>query len=107
MEVYTRLEGCCHRRSWEMLLMSQIWTRFVTSIASPRIYGGSTPPNAYTLPYWIDKGADGSLWFNEHTGNKIGRFDPEELALVEYWIPSQNRAWSLCPPEARACGIAN
>jgi virginiamycin B lyase len=82
-------------------------TRFVTSIASPKIYGGSTPPNAYTLPYWIDKGGDGSLWFNEHTGNKIGRFDPEELALVEYWIPSQNRAWALCPPEATVCGIAN
>lgn len=82
-------------------------TRFVTSIASPKIYGGTTPPNAYTLPYWIDKGGDGSLWFNEHTGNKIGRFDPEELALVEYWIPSQNRAWTLCPPEATVCGIAN
>jgi virginiamycin B lyase len=82
-------------------------TPFVTSTASPKIYGGSTPPNAYTLPYWIDKGGDGSLWFNEHTGNKIARFDPEELALVEYWVPSQNRAWALCPPEATACGIAN
>ncbi len=82
-------------------------TTFVTSTASPKIYGGSTPPNAYTLPYWIDKGGDGSLWFNEHTGNKIARFNPEELALVEYWVPSQNRAWALCPPEATACGIAN
>nr|MDQ3883581.1 hypothetical protein [Thermoproteota archaeon] len=50
---------------------------------------------------------DGSLWFNEHTGNKISRFDPDELALVEYWVPSQNRAWALCPPEAATCGIAN
>jgi virginiamycin B lyase len=82
-------------------------TRFVTSIASPKIYGGSTPPNAYTLPYWIDKGNNGSLWFNEHTGNKIAHFDPEELALIEYWVPSQNRAWTLCSPEATACGIAN
>lgn len=82
-------------------------TRFVTSIASPKIYGGSIPPNAYTLPYWIDKGNNGSLWFNEHTGNKIARFDPEELALIEYWVPSQNRAWTLCSPEATACGIAN
>jgi virginiamycin B lyase len=82
-------------------------TRFVTSIASPKIYGGSTPPNAYTLPYWIDKGGNGSLWFNEHTGNKIARFDPEELALIEYWVPSQNRAWTLCSPEATTCGIAN
>jgi virginiamycin B lyase len=82
-------------------------TKFVTSIASPKIYGGSTPPNAYTLPYWIYKGANGSLWFNEHTGNKIARFDPEELTLVEYWIPSQNRAWALCPEEATSCGLAN
>jgi virginiamycin B lyase len=82
-------------------------TRFVTSIASPKIYGGSTPPNAYTLPYWIDKGGNGSLWFNEHIGNKIASFDPEELALIEYWVPSQNRAWTLCSPEATACGIAN
>ena len=82
-------------------------TRFVTSIASPKIYGGNTPPNAYTLPYWIDKGANGSLWFNEHTGNKIARFHPDELVLVEYWVPSQNRAWTLCAPEATTCGIAN
>jgi virginiamycin B lyase len=82
-------------------------TRFVTSIASPKIYGGNTPPNAYTLPYWIDKGTNGSLWFNEHTGNKMARFDPEELVLIEYWIPSQNRAWALCAPEASTCGIAN
>ena len=82
-------------------------TKFVTSIASPKIYGGSTPPSAYTLPYWIDKGGDGSLWFNEHTGNKIARFDTEELSLIEYWVPSQNRAWALCPPEATVCGIAN
>jgi virginiamycin B lyase len=37
----------------------------------------------------------------------MARFDPEELALIEYWVPSQNRAWTLCPPEATACGIAN
>lgn len=82
-------------------------TRFVTSTASPKIYGGNTPPNAYTLPYWIERGANGSLWFNEHTGNKMARFDPDELALVEYWVPSQNRAWTLCAPEATTCGIAN
>jgi virginiamycin B lyase len=82
-------------------------TKFVTSIASPKIYGGSTPASAYTLPYWIDKGVDGSLWFNEHTGNKIARFDPQQLTLVEYWIPSQNRLWTLCPEGATACGLAN
>ena len=82
-------------------------TKFVTSIASPKIYGGSTPPNAYTLPYWIHKGVDGSLWFNEHTGNRIARFDPQNLTLIEYWIPSQNRGWALCPEGSPTCGLAN
>src|SRR5215218_6675971 len=31
MEVYTRLAECCHRRSWEMLLMSQIWLYYPCS----------------------------------------------------------------------------
>jgi virginiamycin B lyase len=82
-------------------------TKYVTSIASPRIYGGSTPANAYTLPYWVETAPDGSLWFNQHTGNKIARFDPNELTLAEYWIPSQNRNWAFCPPEAQPCGLAN
>lgn len=82
-------------------------TKFVTSVASPRIYGGTAPSNAYTLPYWIERAPDGSLWFNEHTGNKIARFDPQELTLVEYWIPSQNRLWALCPDDAKNCGVAN
>ncbi len=82
-------------------------TRFVTSVASPKIYGGTTPANAYTLPYWVEKSPDGSLWFNEHTGNMIARFDPEELTLAEYWIPSQNKNWAFCPPDALTCGLAN
>lgn len=82
-------------------------TKFVTSIASPKIFGGTTPPNAYTLPYWVERGPDGSLWFNEHTGNKIARFDSEELTLAEYWIPSQNRNWAFCPEGSATCGLAN
>jgi len=82
-------------------------TKFVTSVASSKIYGGTTPQQAYTLPYWIGMGPDGSLWFNEHTGNKIARFDPDKLALTEYWIPSQNKLWANCPPNAATCGVAN
>jgi virginiamycin B lyase len=83
-------------------------TKFVTSVASARIYGGTTPPNAYTLPYWIETSPDdGSLWFNQHTGNKMSRFDPEELVLTEYWIPSQNSNWAACPPGSADCGLAN
>jgi virginiamycin B lyase len=82
-------------------------TKFVTSVASPKIYGGKTPDRAYTLPYWLATAQDGSLWFNEHFGNKIARFDPNELILTEYWIPSQNKNWSACPPNSATCGIAN
>ncbi len=83
-------------------------TQYTTSTASPRIYGGVTPANAYTLPYWFQKSSDGEIWFNEHTGNKIARFDPNKQTLIEYWVPSQNRLWAECPQNTtESCGIAN
>jgi virginiamycin B lyase len=83
-------------------------TRFVTSVASPRIYAGIDQPRAYTLPYWIERSPDSSLlWFNQHTGNKISSFDPERLVLTEYWVPAQNRNWAACPPGTEVCGLAN
>jgi virginiamycin B lyase len=86
-------------------------TKFSTSKASPRIFGGgnNTPAGAYTLPYWIEKASDGSLWFNEHTGNKIAKFDPTNNTLVEYWIPTQNKLFGVCQSNSsnQACGIAN
>lgn len=113
-------------------------TKFVTSKPSPRIFGqgffensneetkildNSTSGNenltkhAYTLPYWIQKASDGSIWFNEQEGNKIGRFDPHHTKLVEYWVPSQNRLWGSCNSNISSngsnytndqrCGIAN
>lgn len=81
-------------------------TKFTTSVASPRIFGRETPANAYTWPYWLQE-VDGSIWFNQHTGNKIARFDPEQLTLTEYWIPTQNPNWAACAPGASSCGIAN
>ena len=53
----------------------------------------------YTLPYWIRMDSTGNLWFNEHVGNKIARFNTTDRTLVEYWIPTQNSLW---PP-----GISN
>jgi virginiamycin B lyase len=86
-------------------------TTYATSRASPQIYGvnemNSIPEAAYTLPYWIEKGSDGSLWFNEHEGNKIATFDPLNKTLYEYWIPTQDRIWGNCPPKSQTCGIAN
>lgn len=87
-------------------------TMFATSKASPKIYGlndsSIVPEGANTLPYWIEKGPDdGSLWFNEHQGNKIARFDPVNNTLYEYWVPTQDRTWGDCPPSSKTCGIAN
>ena len=85
-------------------------TQFVTSRPSERIFGDiqSLSSQAYTLPYWIHKSYDGSLWFNEHTGNKIAHFLSNNSTLVEYWIPSQNKLFSQCDPQSmNMCGIAN
>lgn len=88
-------------------------TLYVTSKASDRIFGGNniSAGNYYTLPYWIQIGHNGSILFNEHTGNKIAQFNPVEKTLVEYWIPTQNKAFSSCPIDnktsSNSCGIAN
>jgi virginiamycin B lyase len=85
-------------------------TKFITSTASDKIFAGEKAKGqAYTLPYWMKKGQNNSIIFNEHTGNKIGKFFPEELKLVEYWIPSQNKLFGQCKaglPE-NSCGIGN
>jgi virginiamycin B lyase len=82
-------------------------TEYTTSVASPKIFGGTMPPSAYTLPYWIATAPDGRIWFNQHEGNKISVFDKNTKMLTEYWIPSQNKLWANCPDNASSCGIAN
>lgn len=85
-------------------------TKFITSTASQKIFAGEeVNGQAYTLPYWMKKGQNNSIIFNEHTGNKIGKFFPDELKLVEYWIPSQNKLFGQCKPDIpeNSCGIGN
>lgn len=43
-----------------------------------------------TLPYWIQISSSGDVWFNEHFANKIARFDPSDMQLTEFAIPSNN-----------------
>jgi virginiamycin B lyase len=62
------------------------------------ISNGAVVNNAYSLPYWVKIAPDGMLWFNEHIGNKLARFDPNTSSLVEFKIPSHNMLWG---------GIAN
>lgn len=82
-------------------------TKYVTSTADGRIFGGTAPPAAYTLPYWIETAPDGRLWFNQHTGNQMSSFDTETQTLTEYWVPTQNVNWQSCPNDAETCGVAN
>lgn len=68
---------------------------------SPLFSNSANGPNvpADTLPYWIKMDPAGNIWFNEHVGNKLARFNITDGTLVEYRIPTQNELW---PP-----GISN
>jgi virginiamycin B lyase len=81
--------------------------KFVTSKTSSRVFGdrntinnnsniSSIYKNSYTQPSWIKKSNEGSIWFNEQQGNKIAKFDPVNMNLIEYWVPTQNSLWGVC-----------
>ncbi len=85
-------------------------TKFTTSMASTKLFGGNEIRGAYTLPYWLKNGFNSTVLFNEHTGNQIARFDPANEILTEYWLPSQNKLFGPCDPsnlEINNCGIGN
>ena len=98
-------------------ITSQDIEHVVTSPLSSRIIGidyyeisnKSVNLHNSTLPYWIKTTEDNSVWTNEHVGNKIGRFIPDNDTLIEYWIPSQNILYSICDPinSSKQCGYSN
>ncbi|HSA75446.1 MAG TPA: hypothetical protein VLE21_04590 [Candidatus Nitrosocosmicus sp.] len=89
----------------------------VTSPLSSRIYGieisdvSNKSINDYqnSLPYWIKAFNDGTVFTNEHVGNKIARYFSDNDTMVEYWIPSQNIVYSRCDPNITdlKCGYSN
>lgn len=89
----------------------------VTSPLSSRIVGfniddmSNKTGNLYqsTLPYWIKATDENSVFTNEHVGNKIAKYSPNDNTLVEYWIPSQNVLYSICNPQIMIdnCGYSN
>jgi virginiamycin B lyase len=81
--------------------------KYVTSLPSPKVFGGSLPKDAVSWPYWMQRDSNDNIWFNQHAANRISKFDPKTQTLTEYWIPTQNNKLGNCPPDAQACGIAN
>ncbi|MDE1831087.1 Vgb family protein [Candidatus Nitrosotalea okcheonensis] len=77
-----------------ILWLTEHGTSFLTSydLDSGKITRYPTSQNTFgttTLPFWIRGIYDPKiLWFNEHQGNKIGRFDVYNKTLTEYSIPS-------------------
>jgi streptogramin lyase len=77
-----------------ILWLTEHGTSFLTSydITSGKVTRYPTAQNGFhtiTLPFWIRGAHDPKvLWFNEHQGNKIGRFDLANKTLTEYDIPS-------------------
>ncbi len=76
------------------LWLTEHGTSFLTSydLDDGKIIRYPTSQNTFgttTLPFWI-RGTYNTnvLWFNEHQGNKIGRFDLSNKTLTEYSIPS-------------------
>ena len=43
-----------------------------------------------TLPYWIEVAPNGAIWFDEHYGNKIAKFDPQSMQLTEFLVPTSS-----------------
>jgi len=76
------------------LWLTEHGTSFLTSydLDSGKITRYPTSQNTFnttTLPFWIRGTTNPKvLWFNEHQGNKIGRFDVSNKTLTEYSIPS-------------------
>ncbi|HJW20369.1 MAG TPA: two-component regulator propeller domain-containing protein [Candidatus Nitrosotalea sp.] len=76
------------------LWLTEHGTSFLTNydLDSGKITRYPTSQNTFsttTLPFWIRGTNDPKvLWFNEHQGNKIGRFDISNKTLTEYSILS-------------------
>ena len=51
-----------------------------------------TLPRANSGPTTVAIARDGSVWFTESSGNRIGRFDPDGSGLEEYPLPHEGSA---------------
>lgn len=60
----------------------------VTEFSTSAVYSQGVP--IVSLPYWIFLSKEGEVWFNEHFGNRIARFDFSNLTLTEFNLPEND-----------------
>ena len=54
------------------------------------------------VPYGIDIAPDGGVWFSQLNENRIGRIDPETLAVELFETPFPRRAGCASTATARS-----
>src|SRR5688572_10901571 len=60
------------------------------SLATDGVWTEYSLPNPASGPTTIALAADGSAWFTEGSGNRIGRINPDGTGLKEYPLPNPN-----------------
>jgi streptogramin lyase len=66
-------------------------TGSIVEFSTPLVTSGGSP--IISLPYWIAVSRDGSLWFDEHFGNSIDRFNPNTMQLTDFKLGQDS--WPL------------
>jgi len=63
----------------------------LTSNSVTKVAVSNNPHQYISLPFWLKIGPDDkSLWFNEHTGNRISFINTTNMQLTEYEIPTRD-----------------
>jgi len=63
----------------------------IVEFSTPLATSGGSP--IISLPYWIAVSRDGSVWFDEHFGNSIDRFNPNTMQLTDFKLGQDS--WPL------------
>ncbi len=60
---------------------------FNPSSNSSRTFESLSSDFGSTSPYLMKSAPDGSVWFNERTGNRVGRLNPSSMQMTEFAFP--------------------
>src|SRR4051812_18653950 len=66
---------------------SQRWIRRGERLSTDGVVHSVPLPNKGSAPTTISIARDGTVWFTESAGNRIGRFSPDGSNLAEFPLP--------------------